>query len=135
MAKTKAKEAKIKDTKESEIHWLAYVEELSYPAAQSYLSLLFPKERVDAVIAGLRAASVVRFQGKDIFRASRLSLQGVSHSHVERERKRITRGEGLSPLLLLRDEAQGSVVVAAGYHRLCAVYGFDEDVWVPCKIV
>jgi hypothetical protein len=27
------------------------------------------------------------------------------------------------------------VVVADGYHRLCAVYQVDEDAWVPCKIV
>ena len=29
----------------------------------------------------------------------------------------------------------GKVVIADGYHRLCAVYGFDEDAWIPCKIV
>jgi hypothetical protein len=25
-------------------------------------------------------------------------------------------------------------VVADGYHRLCAVYSFDEDAVIPCKI-
>jgi hypothetical protein len=29
----------------------------------------------------------------------------------------------------------GKVVVADGYHRLCAVYQIDEDAWIPCKIV
>jgi hypothetical protein len=41
----------------------------------------------------------------------------------------------LSPLLLVRDEKNGRVVIADGYHRLCAVYEIDEDAWVPCKIV
>jgi hypothetical protein len=41
----------------------------------------------------------------------------------------------LSPLLLVRDEASGKVVIADGYHRLCSVYLFDEDAWIPCKIV
>jgi len=45
------------------------------------------------------------------------------------------RGEKLSPLLLVRASAEGKVVVADGYHRLCAVYGFDEDALIPCKIV
>ena len=40
-----------------------------------------------------------------------------------------------STLLLLRDTAHGKVVVADGYHRLCAVYVHDEDAWIPCKII
>ena len=38
-------------------------------------------------------------------------------------------------ILLVRDEPHGKVVIADGYHRLCAVYGFDEDAWIDCKIV
>jgi hypothetical protein len=26
------------------------------------------------------------------------------------------------------------VIVADGYHRLCAVYRHNEDAWIPCKI-
>ena len=136
MAKTKAEkhEAKAKDSIAEGLKWLPYVEEQSYPAAQSYLSLLFAKERADTMVAGLRSAAVVRFQARDIFRASTLSLAGVSRSHVEKARKQILKGEGLSPLLLLRDEPHGRTVIAEGYHRLCAVYAFDADAWVPCKI-
>ena len=43
------------------------------------------------------------------------------------------RGKALSPILLVRQS--GKVVIADGYHRLCAVYGFDEDAPIPCKIV
>ena len=117
------------------ILWLPDVEEHRYPAAASYLGLIHPAERVDEIVKSLRAASIVQFQSKDIFRASRLSLLGVSDSRVERDRQKIRKGEPLSPLLLLRDEAHGTVVVADGYHRLCAIYGFDEDTWIHCKIV
>jgi hypothetical protein len=27
------------------------------------------------------------------------------------------------------------VVIADGYHRMCAVYSFEEDAIIPCKIV
>ena len=40
----------------------------------------------------------------------------------------------LSPLLLIRNPNQGPVVIADGYHRLCAIYSFDEDAVIPCKI-
>ena len=35
----------------------------------------------------------------------------------------------------MRDEANGTVVIADGYHRLCAVYEFDEDALIACKVV
>ena len=36
--------------------------------------------------------------------------------------------------MLCRDPANGRVVIADGYHRLCAAYGFNEDAWICCKI-
>ncbi len=59
----------------------------------------------------------------------------MSVSHVEKDRKKIQKGIGLSPLLLVRDEQNGKVVIADGYHRLCAIYGFNEDAWIHCKII
>jgi len=41
----------------------------------------------------------------------------------------------LSPLLLYRDNDLGSLIIADGYHRLCAVYTFGENAMIPCKIV
>jgi hypothetical protein len=87
------------------------------------------------MVAKFRSAAVVEFKAKDIFRASQLSLLGVSNSHVEKDRKRIRKGTSLSPLLLLRDEKNGKVVIADGYHRLCAIYELDEDAWIRCKII
>jgi hypothetical protein len=82
----------------------------------------------------LKRASVAEFKAKDIFRASGLSLLGISNTHVEKDRQKIQSGGGLSPLLLVRDPANGKVIIADGYHRLCAVYSYDEDAVIPCKI-
>jgi len=117
------------------IQWLTEVEEHDYPAADSYLRLLYPEDQVARLLTGLRAASVAPFKAKDILRASQLSPLGISNLRVERDRKKIEKGQGLSPLLLVRDEAHGRVVIADGYHRLCAVYSLDEDAWIPCKII
>ena len=115
--------------------WLAVVEEHYFAAAASYLALIYPPARCADVVAALRKAELVKFKAKDIFRASQLSLLGVSNSHVAKDRANIDDGVRLSPLLLLRDAQNGKVVVADGYHRLCAVYETDEDAWIPCKIV
>ncbi len=127
-----------KDTtnpKNVEIKWLADVEEQDYPAAESYLSIIYPTNRVAEMVAALRKAAQVQFKAKDIFRASQLSLLGISNLRVERDRAKILAGKGLSPILLVRDTPNGKVVIADGYHRLCAIYGFNEDALIPCKII
>ncbi len=54
--------------------------------------------------------------------------------HTWKGTSKIQSGTALSPLLLVRQEGQRTVV-ADGYHRLCAVYRLDEDASIPCKIV
>ena len=120
--------------KSVEIRWLAKPEEHNYPAAQSYLSLIDDESVAKRLVGILRRAPVSHFKAKDIFRASGLSLLGVSNSHVEKDRRKIKNGKELSPLLLVRDKTNGKVVIADGYHRLCAVYSFREEVLIPCKI-
>ena len=75
------------------------------------------------------------FAAKDVFRSSGLSLLGVSNGHVENVRTQIIEKTALSPVLLYRDKRNGRLIIADGYHRLCAVYTFDEDAMIPCKIV
>jgi hypothetical protein len=120
--------------KEQDIKWLTEVEAHDYPAAESYLMLLYSPEKASVVVEGLKQADIVEFKAKDIFRASHLSLLGVSNAHVEKDRKKIIKGVSLSPLLLVRDPQNGKVVIADGYHRLCAIYGFNEDAIIKCKI-
>ena len=121
--------------KEVKITWLDKPEAHDYPAALSYLTLLQDENMARRLVDRLKRAAMSQFKAKDIFRASGLSLLGVSNSHVNADWKKIKSGDGVSPLLLVRDAANGRVVIADGYHRLCAVYSFDEDAVIPCKIV
>lgn len=117
------------------IKWLDQPEEQDYPAAESYLTLLGQREVVRGMITRLRMAPIVEFKAGDIFRASGLPLLSVDNFHVESNISKIAQGMKLSPLLLIRDSSQGKVVIADGYHRLCAVYNHSEDAMIPCKIV
>ena len=117
------------------IRWLPEPEEHNYPAADSYLRLLFKKKDSAALVRQLERAPITEFKSKDIFRASGLSLLGVSNSRVQNDIKKIAAGKKLSPILLVRDTKSARVIIADGYHRLCALYTFDEDAVIPCKIV
>lgn len=119
----------------TDIKWLEQPEEKDYPAALSYLSLIYPPEQAQEWVKRLQAAGVGEFKAKDVFRSSGLSLLGISNLHVEKDREKIRNGKALSPLLLVRDSVNGRVVIADGYHRMCAIYSFDEDALIRCKIV
>ena len=119
----------------TQIEWLSSPEEHDYPAAASYLNLLFDSQTAKNLVKKLKQAPVLSFKAKDIFRASGLSLLGVSNSHVEKDRKKIKAKVRMSPILLVREPNHRRVIIADGYHRLCAVYTFSEDILIPCKIV
>jgi hypothetical protein len=121
--------------KKNKIRWLDKPQKHDYPAAETYLRLIMRPREARAVIARMKRTKVVEFAAKDIFRASELPMLRSTDSHVEKERALIILKEALSPLLLSRDPARGKLVIADGYHRLCAVYSFDEDAMVPCLIV
>ena len=121
--------------KHIEIQWLPESEEKDIPAAESFLGLLYGKRRVKIIVNKLKNAPASHFRVKDIFRASGLSLLGISNSHVEKDRKKIKARKPMSPILLLRDKPNGKVIIADGYHRICAVYSFNEDELIPCRIV
>jgi hypothetical protein len=116
------------------IKWLSKAEDHDYPAALSYLALIYDAKTAASLVAKLKKAPMSEFKAKDIFRASRLPLLGAGNSHVKKDQLKIESGSAVSPLLLVRDSANGKVVIADGYHRLCAVYTFDEDAVIPCKI-
>jgi disulfide oxidoreductase YuzD len=121
--------------KNSVIKWRQEPEDEDYPAAASYLTLLYNKFEVKSLVKKLKYSKINQFKAKDIFRASGLSFLGVSNSHVEKDQNKINDGEELSPILLVRDENNKKVIIADGYHRMCAVYSFNEDTYIPCKIV
>ena len=121
--------------KKTEINWLSEPEAHNYPAALSYLSLIYDEQTAIGYVDNLKQAKISEFKAKDIFRASNLSLLGISNTQVKKNQQKIQSGNQLSPILLVRDSVNGEVIVADGYHRLCAIYTYDEDAVIPCKII
>ena len=66
------------------IKWLEAPEEHDYPAAVSYLSLIYDEKDTASLVKGLKTAPIAHFKAKDIFRASSLSLLGIKigRAHV-----------------------------------------------------
>lgn len=121
--------------KTTNIKWLPIPEEHDYDASFSYLSLVFPESEAKKYIVQLKKTKMSQFKAKDLFRASSLSLLGISNKHVKKNLDKMKDGENLSPLILLRDSVNRKLIIADGYHRMCAVYTKDEDALIPCKIV
>ncbi|MGO9483136.1 MAG: hypothetical protein ACLPX9_00930 [Rhodomicrobium sp.] len=122
-------------SKSTKIKWLSEPQKHDYSAAENYLSLTLEPSVAKNIAGKLEQAEISEYAAKDIFRASGLTLLGISNSHVEKDRSQIILNEKLSPLLLYRDKIASKLVIADGYHRMCAVYTFDEDAMIPCKIV
>jgi hypothetical protein len=118
-----------------EIKWLDDPAEHNYPSAQSYLSLIINTVKSETLVIYLKSAKITMFKARDIFRASGLPLLGISQHQIEHNLKKIKNGEQLSPILLVRDTEHRKVIVADGYHRLCAVYHHNDNMEIPCKIV
>lgn len=87
------------------------------------------------MVTQLKQVSIITYKAKDLFRASSLSLLGISNSHINIDIEKVKKNKKISPLLLVRDTIHSKVIIADGYHRLCAVYTFNEDEIIPCKIV
>lgn len=121
--------------KKNKIRWFPKPQKHDYPAAEAYLSLLMRPREARALISRMKRARLAEFAAKDIFRASELPMLRSTDSHVERYRALIILKEPVSPVLLCRDPRHGKLIIADGYHRLCAVYSFDEDAMIPCQIV
>ena len=118
-------------------HWKNEPEEHDFPAAEAYLTLLFPKAAVASLVAALRTAEGTTQKAKDVLRASRLDLLPADNPHVASDLAKVDSGERLSPVLLVRGRGADGIplIVADGYHRICASYRLDEDADIPCRIV
>jgi len=118
-------------------HWQQSPEDHDFPAAADYLSLVFPERLAASIADELRSAPTITRKAKDLLRASRLTLLGVENVHVAKDLKKVDQGELLSPVLLVRGRAAlgTALIVADGYHRICASYHLDEDADIPCRLV
>jgi len=115
--------------------WKDEPEEHDFPAAADYLSLLFPEAVCAALVDGLRVASPLRRKAKDLLRASRLELLPETDPEVRKDLQKVAAGEHLSPVLLVRGSGAAPLLVADGYHRICASYHLDEDAEISCRLV
>ncbi len=91
---------------------------------------------VAALIAQLEAGPTVTHAAKDILRAARLPLLPRDDPSVAKDLRQVAKGRRLSPVLLIRGDLERAhpLVIADGYHRVCAAYHLEEDVQVPCRI-
>lgn len=117
---------------QTEPKWLTEPEDHDYPAAQDYLELVAPPGLAEEIVSALREAEATRKKAKDILRASGLPVLPESDPHVSKAAHKVRKGEPLSPVLLVRGS---SLVVADGYHRICALYHLEPDTEVHCKLV
>jgi len=118
------------------VAWLKAPQEHDYPAAASFLGLLADDDVIAEIVHRLRDAPTVHQKAKDLLRASQLPLLEATNPHVKADLAKIAGGEPLSPILVVRgDLARGvPLVIADGYHRVCASYLTDENTDIPCRI-
>ncbi|MGY4098196.1 hypothetical protein ACW2Q0_01320 [Nocardia sp. R16R-3T] len=118
------------------VTWKDLPDEHDYPAAADYLELLAAPDVIDTVIAELRKVPIVHKKAKDILRAAGLELLSADNPYVRRDLIKINNRKSLSPILLVRGDFRTGVpmVIADGYHRVCAVHWADENIAIPAKI-
>jgi hypothetical protein len=121
--------------KKTDIQWLDEPAAKDYDAAQKYLELLCEPKKARSLVKKLKRADMSAYAAKDILRASGTSLSDIQAFDWAKQQSEIRSGEPLSPILLVRREDGSRLIVADGFHRMCAVFSTDEHVVVPCKIV
>ena len=120
----------------SKLKWSEKEEDADFDAAFKYLSLLCSDRKAHALVKSLRATKPIEHAAKDLLRAAQLPLLPRDEPHVDEDLKRIQKAKALAPVLVLRgDVAKGiPLIVADGYHRICAIVYFDESAPVRCRI-
>ena len=118
------------------LKWSEKEEGDDFEAAFKFLSLLCSDRKARAVVKSLRESKPLEHAAKDLLRAAELPLLPRDDPHVDEDLKRIQKAKPLAPVLLVRgDLASGlPLIVADGYHRICAVVYFDESAPVRCRI-
>jgi hypothetical protein len=119
------------------VKWLDKPDKHDYDAAQNYLSLLMPAPHANVLRRDLQTSGkIVNYKAKDILRASGLDLLARTNKHVAADLRKIAADEELSPILLIRGQwGKVPLVIADGYHRVCASYWVEENTDIPCMIV
>jgi hypothetical protein len=120
-----------------EEHWQLEPDEHDFPAARTYLSLIASPAFAAKIVKLLERAPTSSYEAKNLLRASRLPLLEENNKHVASDLQKVAAGQKLSPILLVRGrfDKNRDLVIADGYHRVCASYWLDENSVIPCRIV
>jgi hypothetical protein len=118
-------------------HWQREPDAHDFPSARTYLSLIAEAPLVNKLVSLLEHAPTSTYEAKDLLRASGLALLDENNMHVASDLDKVKRGNKLSPILLVRGRfaKNRDLVVADGYHRICASYWLNENSQIPCRIV
>ncbi|NKQ52847.1 hypothetical protein HFP15_08125 [Amycolatopsis sp. K13G38] len=122
-------------------HWKDEPDQHDYPAAYDYLTLITGETTAARLVDELKQAALTHRKAKDILRASRLELLGPDNVHVAKDLRKVGDGKALSPVLLVRGhghpglETGEDLLIADGYHRVCASHHLDENTDIPCKLI
>ena len=119
------------------VKWLPKPENHDFQAAEDFLSLIMSPSDAREYRNKLSDArnDTMHRKAKDILRASQLPLLGQDSKHVASDLAKVKAGEALSPILLLRGGDEHPLIIADGYHRVCASYWVDENTDIPCILV
>jgi hypothetical protein len=117
--------------------WMKRPERRDCEAALGFLSLIYPVDDAQKLVRAMRKADPVEHIAKDLLRASGLPLLPRTERHVADDLKKLRSGEPLVPVLLVQGDLsrQRALVIADGYHRVCAICHYDEDAPVRCCVV
>jgi len=119
------------------VKWLPKPENHDYQAAEDYLSLIMSASKAADCRQQLSQAQddITHRKAKDILRASQLALLDRDNKHVASDLAKAASGMALSPILLVRGTSEHPLIIADGYHRVCASYWMDENTDIPCVLV
>ncbi len=122
-----------KDTAE----WAPRPGNTEFDGALRYLSLQFSESVARRLVAKARRTARSEHVAKDILRACQLPLLPKDERHVADNLKKIRKGKPMAPVILVRGDLMSgrSLVVADGYHRMCAACHADEDALVAVVLV
>ena len=117
--------------------WKDVPDDHDYPAAVSYLSLCADKSTAEQLVEKLKTAEIVMHPAKDLLRSTRLDLLPANDPAVVRDLEKVSQGQLLSPVLIVRGVLGKGVpaVIADGFHRVCASYHLSENEQIPCRII
>lgn len=117
--------------------WKSNPKVKDYVGVKNFLTLLCSANEAEKLIKRLVEAEPTEHAGKDLLRAAELPLLNEDDPHVSEDLKDIKKGKALAPVLLIRGDLKKahSLVIADGYHRICASYIVDESSPISCRLV